>query len=208
MSAAQYRIRRATLDDLPGLSALWRAMEFVGQDLEKRLTEFQVAEDPDGKVVAAVALEVQGQDGCLHHETFGDFTLADVLRPRLWERIETLANNLGLLRIWTQESAPFWRRNGLTPPSDALRQKLPEPWRQRPGDWLVIQLREELPETARTLERELEMFIQAERARTEQALRQARLLKAVVTLLAFAFAALVFAGTLYVMRQSVSLPPP
>lgn len=208
MSAAQYRIRRATLDDLPGLSALWRSMEFVGQDLEKRLTEFQVAEAPDGKVVAAVALEVQGQDGCLHHETFGDFTLADALRPRLWERIETLANNVGLLRIWTQESAPFWRRNGLTPPSDALRPKLPEPWRQRPGDWLVIQLREELPETARTLERELEMFIQAERARTAQALRQARFLKTVVTLLAFAFAALVFAVTLYVMRQSVSLPPP
>jgi hypothetical protein len=44
------RVRRATLEDLEMLTALWTSMKFSAADLKNRLIEFQVAEDAGGKV--------------------------------------------------------------------------------------------------------------------------------------------------------------
>ena len=41
----QLHIRRATVDDLPALRSLWAAARLPADELENRLTEFQVVED-------------------------------------------------------------------------------------------------------------------------------------------------------------------
>ena len=57
MSSSPYRVRRATLDDIRQLTTLWQSMQFPVEDLAKRVTEFQVAEDASGNVLGAVGLQ-------------------------------------------------------------------------------------------------------------------------------------------------------
>jgi len=49
MTVSNYRVRRATLDDIAQLTAIWKSMDFPVEELAKRITEFQVAEGVDGK---------------------------------------------------------------------------------------------------------------------------------------------------------------
>ncbi len=109
MNAPTYRLRRATSDDLPELLRLWTTAQLPAAELEKRFTEFQVAEEQNGGLVAAIALQVLGKHGAIHSETIPDFAQADVLRPLLWERLKGVAQNHGLVRLWTGETARFWR---------------------------------------------------------------------------------------------------
>jgi N-acetylglutamate synthase-like GNAT family acetyltransferase len=46
MKSANLRIRRATVDDLAALKDIWASMRLPPDELEKRLTEFQVVENP------------------------------------------------------------------------------------------------------------------------------------------------------------------
>lgn len=88
-------------------------------ELERRLTEFQVVETLDGQLFGALGMEISGRHGRLHSEAFSDFALADVLRPHLWERMQSVATNHGLVRVWTREKTPFWCHSGLHPATDA-----------------------------------------------------------------------------------------
>jgi hypothetical protein len=54
MSLPEHRIRRATLEDREALKEMWASMHFDVTDLARRLTEFQVAEGMDGKLLGAV----------------------------------------------------------------------------------------------------------------------------------------------------------
>ena len=110
VSSSKYRVRRATLDDIGQLAAQWEAMHYPTEDLARRVTEFQVAEDPDGKVVGAVGLQIAERQGLVHSEAFSDFALAEHLRPLLWDRVHAVATNHGLLRVWTRGQAAFWNR--------------------------------------------------------------------------------------------------
>ena len=83
MSLSVYSVRRATVDDLAALLALWEAMHFSVADLERRLTEFQIVESEDGTLQGAVGLEINDRNGRLHSEAFKDFALADTLRDHL-----------------------------------------------------------------------------------------------------------------------------
>ena len=47
MEMANVRVRRATLDDLTPLTALWQTMHLAHEELGKRVTEFQLAENPE-----------------------------------------------------------------------------------------------------------------------------------------------------------------
>src|SRR5215467_3924423 len=114
MASTGKRVRRATLDDIGHLTALWQSMHFPVDDLAKRITEFQVAAEDDGKVLGAVGLQITEKQGRIHSEAFSDFALAENLRPELWERLQAVGTNNGLLRLWTQEKAPFWNRCGLS----------------------------------------------------------------------------------------------
>src|SRR5580765_4052452 len=113
MTLSNYRVRRATLDDLGQLMTLWQSMHLPADDLAKRITEFQLAESADQKILGAVGLQITDRQGRLHSEGFTDFALADELRPALWERLHSVATNHGLVRLWTAEEAPFWSRCGL-----------------------------------------------------------------------------------------------
>mgnify|MGYP005839714969 CR=1 FL=1 len=199
MSAPPYRVRRATLDDIAALVELWRSMRFPAEELARRVTEFQVAEQ-DGRLVGAVALQMAERQGRIHSEAFTDFALADSLRPMLWERIHSLATNHGLLRLWTQEQAPFWSHSGLSTASPEHLAKLPTAWRELAGTWRTLQLREDL-ETIVAADKEFALFMEAEKQRTQRAFQQARVLKLVATLVALALLAAVMVGAIYVLRH-------
>src|SRR4051794_18584643 len=205
MSQADYRVRRATVDDLPGLNALWESMHFPALELEKKLTEFQLAETPDGQLLGALGMEIAGRHGRLHSEAFNDFALADLLRQHLWERMQSLATNHGMVRIWTQETAPFWTHSGLLPAEPESLKKLPAAWNTLPPQWLTLRLRDEEAVEV-SLDKEFAKFKEFEKEGTDKAMRQARTLKMVATLLAIVLALLVGVISIYVLKNSGILP--
>jgi N-acetylglutamate synthase-like GNAT family acetyltransferase len=182
--------RRATIDDLSKLTALWRAEGLHAQDLEKRFKEFQLIEGEGGKILGAIALQTSGHDGRLHSETFAHPEEGDALRQQLWERVQMIANNHGLNRIWTQLESPFWHHIGFNHASSELTARLPGLFAGEQRPWLFYQLRAE-GAAAISLDKEFAMFREAERERTEKIFRQARVLKMIAAVLAVAVLGLV-----------------
>ncbi len=143
MNPSTLRIRRATTDDFRGLQALWLSMRLPSEELEKRLTEFQVVETADGQMAGAIGLQITGSHARLHSEGYTDFSLADAARELLWERIQTIAAHHGVLRLWTQETSPFWARWGFQPAPAEILERLPPEWKSSGASWLTIQLKDE-----------------------------------------------------------------
>jgi hypothetical protein len=180
MDAPGYRVRRATTDDLEQLLTVWAAAALPAAELEKRFTEFQVAEGPDGCIVGAIALQVAGTDGKIHSESFADFALSDTLRPLFWQRIETMARNHGLFRLWTTETAPFWKKDaGFIAATGAL----PEVLGPAQGAWLTLRLKDESADP-NLIEAQFALYLQTERAKREKLLQRAAALKGVGTAIA------------------------
>ena len=96
MTSPNYRVRRATLDDIGQLTSLWQSMALPVEELARRITEFQITEGVDGKVLGAIGLQIAQRHGRIHSEGFTDFALADHLRPLLWE--STVAPLVQMLR--------------------------------------------------------------------------------------------------------------
>jgi hypothetical protein len=185
VSTSKYRVRRATLDDIGQLTAIWESMQYPTQDLARRVTEFQVATAPDGKVLGALGLQIAERQGRVHSEAFGDFALAEHLRPLLWDRVHAVATNHGLLRVWTQEQAPFWNHCGLLKADAEALEKLPAAWRASSSAWLTLKLKDDV-ETVMSLDKEFAQFVQSEKQRTERVFGHARAVKTFATLLAVA----------------------
>jgi N-acetylglutamate synthase-like GNAT family acetyltransferase len=185
VNSSNYRVRRATLDDLGQLTALWQSMYYPTEELVRRITDFQVAVGADGKLLGAVGLQVAERQGRVHSEVFSDFALAEHLRPLLWDRLHAVAINHGLLRVWTQEQAPFWHHCGLLKADAEALEKLPTAWRGPSSAWLTLKLREDLQAVV-SLDKEFTLFMQSEKQRTERVFQQARIFKTVVTLIAVA----------------------
>ncbi len=204
MTSPNFQVRRATLDDVAQLMALWQSMRFPAEELARRITEFQVAVEPDGKLLGAVGLQMAERQGLIHSEAFTDFALAETLRPLLWERLQSVATNHGLLRFWTAEEAPFWNHCGMAKADPEALGKLPAAWRPLSKTWLTLKLKEDLEETI-SADRELALFMEMEKQRTQRALQQARILKHIATLIAFALFFLVLAGAFYLLRKNPQL---
>ena len=204
MTLSNYRVRRATLDDIGALTALWQTMHFSVEDLAKRITEFQIAESTDGKLLGGVAMQMSERQGFLHSEAYTDFALSDDLRPAIWERLQSVAANNGLFRLWTFEQAPFWGRCGLSKADAESLEKLPGAWRGLKGQWLTLKLKEDIEEVI-SADKEFAMFMEAERQRTQRTFQQARVLKLIATLLALGVLLLAMAGAFYVMRHNPKL---
>jgi N-acetylglutamate synthase-like GNAT family acetyltransferase len=208
MNSTAYRVRRATLEDLEALTALWTAMHFQTADLKNRLTEFQVAEDASGKIVAAVGFVFLQRQGLIHSEAFADYAMADHVRPSLWGRIQALAMNHGIARLWTRESAPFWTHNGFQPADGSALERLPESWNRTPTGWLTSRLKDE--DVIITLEKELALFQEAEKQSTAETLDQARKVKLIVTTIGGVIALILIAAAVYLLfthRPPGLLPP-
>ena len=192
-----YRTRRATVDDLAQLAELWKAAQLPVAALEKKFTDFQVAEDDEGRLVGAIGLQIEGSNGRVHSETFADLALADPLRPALWKRLQTVAQNHGLFRLWTGEAAPWWKKDaGFSPPSDEVLQKLPESYGPRQPSWLVLRLKEETADPD-LLDKEIAMFKEAERLKRETLMARAKIIRVAGTVFAagvffFAIGVLIF----------------
>lgn len=200
MSLPEFVVRRATVDDLDGLKILWQRARFQVLDLEKRLTEFQLAVTFEGDLLGAVGLQIQGKDGRLHSEALTQPEAEDDCRAALWERVQTLARNHGLVRFWTREQAPFWSRTGFAPASlDALKQ-LPAAFGDPHTRWFVLSLREDVAVTL-SLDQEFELFQQASRASAEEVLGQARKLKVLANIIAVVlFIACVVLASVFAIR--------
>ncbi|HXG49618.1 MAG TPA: hypothetical protein VNO52_18500 [Methylomirabilota bacterium] len=178
MTSQTVQVRRATIDDLPKLVALWRLEHLPAQHLETRFKEFQVVEGAGGELLGAMGLQVAGQEGLVHSEAFARFDQADALRAQLFERIRTVAINHGLVRLWTQFSTPFWRTTPFEPAPAELLSRLPSGFAGGSQPWLFIKLREE-PPPASMLDKEFALFQEAERESTQRMLRRARIARAI-----------------------------
>jgi len=204
MSSPKYRVRRATLDDLRPLGALWGTMNFAVDELARHITDFHVAESAEGVLLGAAGLAVAERQGRVHSEGFTDFALADTLRPLLWERIQAVAMNQGLLRLWTQEQAPFWSHCGLVKAEAEALEKLPAAWRGLPSAWRTRKLRDDF-DAIISADKEFAVFVESERQQTARSLRRGKVLKSFVTFLAFVFLALTAGAVFYVLWRSRQL---
>jgi hypothetical protein len=186
------------------LTALWTSMHFSPDDLGKQVTEFQIAETGESDLVGAVGMQIAQKQGKIHGEAFSDFGLADTLRPMLWERLQAVATNHGLLRLWTQEEAPFWRQRGLVKADDGALQKLPAVWKTAGTDWLTLKLREDL-ESIVSADKEFAMFMEAEKQRSLRTMQHAKVLKFVAALVAFGVILMVLLAAGYLVRKNPNL---
>jgi hypothetical protein len=171
------------------------------------VTEFQVAESPDGKLLGAVGLQIAERQGLVHSEAFGDFALADHLRPLLWDRVQAVATNHGLLRVWTREQAPFWNHCGMLQADAEALQKLPAPWRGPTSHWLTLKLRDDV-ETALSLDKEFALFMQSEKQRTEQVFKRARTFKNLMLMISIVLliAVAIWAARLFLRNPQILHP--
>lgn len=176
MTTPNPQVRRATIEDLPKLVALWQDENLATPDLEKRFKEFQLVEGANGEVLAAIGLQVAGPEARLHSEVFAYHEQADELRELLWKRTQVVAKNHGLVRLWTQFATPFWNHSGFKyAPGDTLA-KLPPAFGSDPHPWQFLQLKEDSAAPV-SVDKEFAMFREMEKERTDKILRQARMLK-------------------------------
>jgi N-acetylglutamate synthase-like GNAT family acetyltransferase len=199
MNPVPFSLRRATAEDLPKLTELWREAKIPTNELEKHFTEFQVAESPDQQLLGAIALRISGKDGFVHSESFGDFALADQLRPKFWERLQSMSQNHGLYRLWTVEDAPYWKQSGFGPIPADHREKVPGTFGIAPDKGLLLVLKDESA-IIRSIDKEFEAFRLAERERTDRVLSQAKTLKNLGLLIAIGLLLFVLGAGFYLLR--------
>jgi len=199
----QLHIRRATVDDLPALKSLWLAAQLPADKLKDHLTEFQVVE-ADGKFAGALGVQIIRQHARLHSEDYSDFAVADAARELFWERIQKLAANHGVFRIWMIEDSPFWTRWGFQPASAETLARLPDEWKNLEGKWLTLELKNEDAINA-ALQNQFAGFMAAEKKSAAHLAERARQLKLFITIAGFGifFVCLVVAGWLLLHRPAL-----
>jgi N-acetylglutamate synthase-like GNAT family acetyltransferase len=207
MSSPDYTLRRATVDDLVGLKQLWERAHLQVLDLEKRLTEFQLVGTEAGDLVGAIGLQIDGKQGRIHSEAFAQPEDTDRFRQQLWERIQAVARNHGLVRLWTREPAPFWAQRGFQEADAETIKKLPPAFGDTGQRWSSLQLKEESPVVI-SLDKEFELFQASQREGVERIMRQAKIMKNI----AYAILGIVvlIGGfyLLYVLIKNPGLPIP
>lgn len=199
MEQAVYLARRANVEDLPMLREMWAQERLDADDLEKRVTEFQVACDAEGKIVAALGMKRVGEQGMIHSETIADFGVADQLRKLLWERLRTLAKNYAMARVWMKGTSMFWKELGFDPADEEVLEQLPAEFGE--GEWFSIRLRHDpfADGGAAAKQQEL-MFRQALKAETEKTIRQARMVKALALVISLLLFVIVCIGGYYLYK--------
>lgn len=206
MSQANYELRRATMEDLPQLRPLWQAAGLPAAELEKRFTEFQLAES-GVNIAGVLGLQIAGPQARVYGEAFTASANADELRPLLWTRLLTVAKNHGLARLWTQETSPFWAQQNFVPAAGEIANRLPAIFGNASANWLTLQLKEEAPSAAPSIDHEFALFRQASQDEHQALLRRAKMFKMIALLIAFVVFALVVVGALLYFANRAKLPP-
>ncbi len=193
------RVRRATIEDLVTLRSIWVSMRLPADELEKRLKEFQVVE-ADGRLFGAMGIQFSGHYALLHSEGFSDFSAADTARELFWDRVQTLAANHGVFRIWTAESSPFWKRWGFQPPTEQTLSRLPQHWKVSGEKWLTLQLKDE-DAVAEALQTKFAGFMDSEKQQTARIEEKARALKTVIIAVGFGIFFICIGLVIYLLRH-------
>jgi N-acetylglutamate synthase-like GNAT family acetyltransferase len=201
MSSSPLQIRRATVDDLPALKSIWTSMRLPAENLESRLTEFQVVER-GGEVIGAIGFHILRTAALLHSEGYSDFSVADTARQMFWERIQKLAANHGVFRLWTQENSPFWLRWGFQPAGAETLERLPGEWKISEEKWFTLELKNEDAITA-ALKNQFSGFLESEKKSADEVVAKAKNLMTLITVAGFLifFICLAIAGWLFMHRR-------
>lgn len=174
-------------------------MHLREDELEKRLTEFQVVVDADGTFLGAIGFIVSRQHALLHSEGFTDFSVADEARHLFWERVQVLSSNHTVFRLWTQERSPFWKNFGFVPPDPNTLAQLPAEWQNEyDGAWLTYQLKDEAAINA-ALQTQFAGFMDEQKRETERVREKARSIRTIITLVAFGIGILSFGFAVYLL---------
>lgn len=201
MNVSNCQLRRSTVDDLADLRRMWNEYNLPVATLEKRLTEFQIVETPDGQVLGTIGLQISGLHAKIHSEAYKFRELSLELRPRLWDRIKSLARGQRLVRLWIPQEpgvSVFWGEEGFEVPSAHLLTQLPPALAEtHAGSWLTLQLREQ-SETRLSPEQELAIF-QHQAEQSARINRQLRIAKTLAALAAFGILALVMYASWYIL---------
>jgi len=205
MALEEPKVRRAVVDDLPQLIHLWKSDNLKWQDLEKRFTEFQVAVDSQNTILGAIGLHINGRDALMHSEVFLHFDMADKIRDLIWKRIEVIALNHGLVRIWTLESSPYWHHNGFNLATHEQKQKFPIAFGDPNQSWYVMQMRPETPMKVTVPEKEFEIFIAQERENTEKINAIGNTMRVIATIIAAILLIGVVVGAIYIISKLPSI---
>jgi len=131
--------RRATLEDLPLLQTLWQRLGLPWEQLERYLTEFQVVTGGDGSIRAAIGLLVEGTEALVHTEAVADPEDANDCRDALWRRLQIVARNQGVARLWTQEDAAFWTAAGFVSAAPAQLESLRASFADPQAPWRIFE---------------------------------------------------------------------
>ncbi|MEI7533352.1 MAG: hypothetical protein WCK57_03215 [Verrucomicrobiae bacterium] len=193
----QLHIRRATVDDLPALKSLWLAARLSAEELENRLTEFHVVES-HGTFAGAIGVQIARQHARVHSEDYTDFSVADAARELFWERLQKLAANHGIFRIWTQEKSPFWTHWGFQPAHAEILERLPEEWKSLDGRWLTLELKNE-DAIKSALNNQFAGFMESEKKQTADVAAKARKISVFFTVIFFAISLIGFAIAFYLL---------
>lgn len=204
MNQSGYQTRRATLDDLVHLRASWQAAKLPALELEKRFTEFQVVFNSGGELIGSAGLRIDKHHAVIHSATYKSVELEEGIRAAIWERIQAVARNHGLARLWQLESVSFWRENGFREPTAQELQRLPSAFGPASEPWLTLPLREESL-NAISLEQEFELFSQAQKNSTDRMMRQAQGLKTFAYLLMTAVIIVAVIGVIFLFRHQSDL---
>ncbi len=207
MDTAGFTARRATLDDLPALRPLWEQERLPVSELDRRVTEFQVALSPEGEIKGAIGMKISGGYGLIHSEVFADFGLADELRSMLWGRLKTLAKSHGLARVWMRENLSFWRTLGFDEADDEVLEKLPPEFGSADETIYQLKLRSD-PLAEMSAAQEEMMFKQALRADTDKMIQQAKVLKWVAAGFALICLAIICYAGIYLWKYQQGTAQP
>ena len=203
MNPNELRLRRATVEDLAALKAIWLSMQLPTEPLENRLTDFQVVER-DGEVGGAIGFQIVRTAARLYGEGYSDFSVADAARELFWDRAQKLAANLGVFRLWTLEDSPFWRQLGFQPANEENLARLPDEWKHSEGKWFTLELKNEDVVNA-ALAKQFGAFSAGEKRQTSEAAARAKKIFNLIAALFFlvGFAALGIAGWLFLRFRNL-----
>lgn len=205
MESPALAARRATLEDLPALQALWQRAGLPWEELERFLTEFQVVPgEEEGVLLAGLGLMVEGNDALLHSEALATEENDDELRAALWRRLQIVARNQGIHRLWTQEDADYWRASGFVAASPAAVAGATAAFVDKSAAWWLCELID--PEKAKRLTTEQMAIWQASRAQEAEELQtKIRTFRNLALLLAAAVVAVMVGMVFFVLLRRPEL---
>lgn len=200
MVSSQFKIRRAHIVDLTELRPLWRTAGIYSLELEKRFTEFQIVVNEDAQVVAAFAIEIKTKEAHIHSDAYADSDDNPAIREAVWKRIQSLAENHGLIRLWANKDE-FWSGIGFEEPNKKELARGVELFGSTMTRRLMMRLREE-EDIQKLAEAQFELFQQSSVAERERIMEQGKKYRNIAIAIAgFILMGILLAATVIVLLE-------